>query len=175
MGLWGTSAGSEHKPNWLTPAQKENCYATPHGWVLKHANGTEETLVCVRGLSGAARLAAASITGVSFAKGAFARSATKTVMVEFNEKVAVTGTPTVTLTTTGVSGTIVASYSGINANGTVLTFTFTVPAEAGDISVVAQSVALAGGTIVEQAAGALAASLVISAGIAGAAGNKVVA
>lgn len=175
MGLWGTKAGSEHKPNWLTPAQKEKCYATPHGWVLEHPNGTKETLVCVRGLSEAARLAAASITRVAFAKGTFAQGATKTITVEFNEKVTVTGTPTLTLTTTGASGTIEASYSATNDLGTVLTFTFTVPSETGVISIGAQSVALAGGTIVEQATGHVAADRVIGAGLATAAGTKTVA
>ena len=175
MGLWGTAAGSEHKPNWLTPAQKERCYATPHGWVLDHPNGTQETLVCVRGLSGAARLAAASVTGITFSKGTYARSANKTITVVFNEKVTVTGNPTLTLTTTGAAATITATYASTNATGTTLTFSLTVPDEAGVISVGAQSITLAGGTIKEQAAGALDADLVITSDVATAAGTKTVA
>ena len=41
---------NKNKPEWLTEEEKKNCVATPRGWVLKRANGSEELLVAIRGL-----------------------------------------------------------------------------------------------------------------------------
>ena len=173
MGLWGTGTnGSEKKPVWLSPAQQERCYATQQGWVLEHQNGTKELLVCVRGLSGAGRMAAASISRIAFASGVYAQGATRTIVLEYNEKVAVTGTPTIAVATTGALGPIVASFTGINATGTKLTFSFTVPAEVANLTIAAQTVALAGGTIKEVAAPQVNAELNITTALASAAGSK---
>lgn len=169
MPLWGTSAANESKPKYLTDEQKEQCYATGAGWAIKRPDGEEEILVSIRGLS--TRLAAASITEVKFASGSYVAGATKSVKVSFNEKVAVTGNPTLVVTGS-VAGAVTATYASTNANGTVLTFNFTVPAADNVLTVGAQSVSLAGGTIVEQAAGATAASLVITSAVATAAGSK---
>lgn len=169
MALWGTKSGIENMPTWLTPEERENCYATSAGWVLKHKDGTEELLVAVRGLQ--TRLGAANITKVSFGSGAYTAGASKQVKVTFNEKVTVTGNPTLEVTNS-LGGTVTATYASINAQGTTLTFTFTAPAAGATLSIAAQSVSLAGGTITEQATGNAAAELAISAGIAGAAGTK---
>lgn len=146
--LWGKTSGDEHKPVWLTDAQKENCYATSAGWVLKHNNGIEELLVAVAGLSLAGKLAAATITSVKFGSGTYTAGTTKTVRVQFNEKVTVTGNPTLVVTGS-VAGAITATYASTNTAGDTLVFNFTVPAAANVLSVGTQSVLLAGGTITE--------------------------
>lgn len=170
--LWGTSAitGLEHKPVWLTDTQKESTYATKDGWVYKRKDGTEEVLVAIRGLN--TRLAAATITSVVFGNGTYTAGTTKTVKVQFNEKVTVTGTPTLVVTGS-VIGAVTASYTSTNSAGDTLTFSFTVPAAGNVLSVGAQSVSLAGGTIVETGISpTVNASLTISSTVAGAAGTK---
>lgn len=146
--LWGTNTSNESKPAWLTDAQKENCFATPGGWVLRHNNGIEETLVAIAGLSLVSKLAAATITDVRFGSGTFTAGATRTVRVQFNEKVTVTGTPTLVVTGS-IAGAITASYTSTNTAGDTLVFSFTVPAATNVLSVGTQSVTLAGGTITE--------------------------
>lgn len=170
--LWGTSAatGLEHKPVWLTDTQKESTYATKDGWVYKRKDGTEEVLVAIRGLN--TRLAAATITSVAFGTGTYTAGTTKTVKVQFNEKVTVTGTPTLVVTGS-VAGSITASYASTNTAGDTLTFSFTVPAADNTLSVGAQSVSLAGGTIVETGiTPTVNAALTISSTVATAAGTK---
>jgi hypothetical protein len=167
MPLWGTKSGLENMPNWLTAEEKERCYATPSGWVYKHPSGVEEVLVSVRNL--ATRVGAATITGVKFGSGTYTAGSTKQVKVIFNEKVTVTGTPTLAVTNS-LGGTVTASYVSTNAQGTTLTFEFTVPAVGAVLSIAAQSVAA--GTIVEQAAGAAVAERAISAKLATEAGTK---
>jgi hypothetical protein len=176
--LWGTGAnGHEGKPSWLNADEKERCYATPQGWVLKHPGGAEELLVAVKGLSLASKMGTATIDKVSFQSGTFTRSQARTVKVFFNEPVVVTGNPTL-LVTSSAGGTVTATYASINAEGTTLTFNLTTPAVATTLSVGAQSIVLAGGTINEKATplqGTVAAALAISAGVATAAGTKVIA
>ena len=172
MASWGTSTNLEKKPTWLTEAQKESCYATPAGWVFKRKDGEEEVLVAIKGLSLAERLAAATITDIVFATGTYTAAGTKSVKVSFNEKVTVTGSPTL-IVTGSVAGAITATYASTNAAGTTLTFNFTVPASGNVLSVGAQSVALAGGTVVETGVTpTVNASLVVTAGVASAAGTK---
>jgi hypothetical protein len=173
--LWGKGTGGfEDKPNWLTPAQKENCYATAAGWVLKHNNGIEELLVAIRGLSLVGELGAATITELKWV-GTYKEYGPGVIKVAFNEKVVVTGTPTITVTHGG--GTITGTFASINANKTTLTFNITVPAIANSpLSVAAQSVALAGGTINEfdTTNGTVNALLPISAGLVAALGTKAI-
>lgn len=170
--LWGTSSatGLEHKPVWLTETQKESTYATKDGWVYKRKDGTEEVLVAVRGLN--TRLSSASITAVTFATGTYTGGGTKSVKVQFNEKVTVTGSPTLVVTGS-VAGAVTATYASTNAAGDTLTFSFTVP-DAGDtLSVGAQSVSLDGGTITETGiTPTVNADLAISSTVAAAAGTK---
>lgn len=177
--LWGTSAttGLEHKPNWLVDSlnplrdqQKENTYATKDGWVYKRKDGTEEVLVAIRGLN--TRLAAATVTSIVFGSGAYTAGTTKTVRVQFNEKVTVTGNPTLVVTGS-VAGSVTATYSSTNAAGDTLVFSFTVPAAGNTLSIGAQSVLLAGGTITETGIDpTVNASLTVSSTVAAAAGTK---
>lgn len=146
--LWGVNTTNENKPNWLTDAQKENCFATPAGWVLRHNNGIEELLVAVAGLSLAGKLAAATITDIRWGTGTYTAGTTKSVRVQFNEKVTVTGSPTLVVTGS-VTGAVTATYASTNTAGDTLVFNFTVPAAGQTLSVGAQSIALAGGTITE--------------------------
>jgi len=171
MPLWGTSTSNENKPLWLTQEEQENCYATAEGWVLKHpGRGTEELLVAVRGLD--TGLAAPSITKIVFGSGSYVVGTSATVKVSYNEKVTVTGTPTLVVTGS-VAGAITASYSSINATGTTLTFTFTVPDAGNDLTIGAQSVVITGATIKEaKAPGTTNADVAITSDVGTAAGTK---
>jgi hypothetical protein len=173
--LWGKGTnGFEDKPNWLTPAQKENCYATAAGWVLKHNNGIEELLVAIKGLSLVGELGAATITELKWV-GTYKEYGPGVIKISFNEKVAVTGNPTITVTHGG--GTITGTFASINTNKTTLTFNITVPAIANSpLSVAAQSVALAGGTINEEdtSNGTVNAALAVSSALATALGTKAI-
>ena len=144
--LWGIKSGNEVKPNWLTPSQKENTFATNGGWVLRHNSGIEEPLVAIANLK--AKLGAANITEVNFGTGPWRVGQTRTMRVVFNEKVTVTGTPTVVVTGS-VAGPITASYTSTTGQGNILVFSFTVPAAGQTLSFGTQSVVLNGGTITE--------------------------
>lgn len=168
--LWGIKAGNEVKPSWLNDEEKENTFASNAGWVLKHPSGIEETLVAVANLK--VKLGAASITEVKFGTGTYTAGTTKTVRVTYNEKVTVTGSPTLVVTGS-VDGPVTATYSSTTGQGNVLVFAFTVPAAANVLTVGAQNITLAGGTIVEtDVTPTVNADVAISAGIALAAGPK---
>lgn len=168
--LWGIKAGDEAKPNWLTDDEKENTFASNAGWVLRHPSGIEETLVAIANLK--SKLGAASITEVKFGTGTYTAAGTKTVRVTFNEKITVTGSPTLVVTGS-VDGDITATYSSTSGQGNVAVFSFTVPVAGNVLSIGAQSVSLAGGTIVEtDVSPTVNAALTISAAIAAAAGTK---
>lgn len=170
--LWGIKSGNEDKPIWLTDAEKENTFATNGGWVLRHPSGIEETLVAVANLK--TKLGAASITEVKFGTGTFTEATTKTVRVTYNEKVTVTGNPTLVVTG-ATAGAITATYSSTAGQGNVLVFSFTVPAVPDTLSIGAQSISLAGGTVTETGVSpTVNAELAISATIAAAAGTKTV-
>lgn len=168
--LWGIKAGNEDKPSWLNDAQKENTFATNAGWVLRHNSGIEETLVAIANLK--SKLGAASITEVKFGTGTYTAGTTKTIRVTYNEKVTVTGSPTLVVTGS-VDGAIAATYTSTAGQGNVLVFSFTVPAAANVLTVGAQSIDLDGGTVVETGVTpTVDADLAISAAIAAAAGTK---
>jgi hypothetical protein len=172
--LWGTSsaAGQEQKPNWLTDEEKENCFATSAGWVLRHPDGTEELLVAVAGLSLEAKLSAASITAIRFANGIYTEGTTKVIRVQYNEKVTVTGTPTLTVTGS-VAGAITASYVSTNTAGDTILFEFVVPAAGDTLTIGAQSINITGDTITETGVTpTINGEVVISADVATAAGSK---
>ena len=146
QGLWGIKSGNEVKPNWLTPAQKENTFATNGGWVLRHNSGIEEPLVAIANLK--TKLGAANVTEVRFGVGPWTAGTTKTIRVVFNEKVTVTGAPTIVVTGS-VAGAVTATYTSTAGQGNILVFSFTVPAAGQTLSVGTQSIVLNGGTIVE--------------------------
>ncbi len=172
--LWGVGGvRGEEKPNWVVDTArynaKENTFATNAGWVVKSQDGTEETLVSIANLK--TKLGAASPINIKWGTGTFTAGASRTVRVSFNEKVTVTGSPTITLTTT--AGNVTATYTSTTGQGNVLVFTFTVPVAGTVVSVGAQSIALAGGTIVETGVTpTVNADLVITAAVASAAGSK---
>lgn len=168
--LWGITAGSEAKPNWLTDEEKESTFATNGGWVLRHPSGIEETLVAIANLK--TRLGAASVTEVKFATGTYTAGTTKSVRVTFNEKVTVTGTPTIAVTGS-VAGAITATYASTAGQGNVLVFNFTVPAAANVLTVDAQTIVVTGATITEtDVTPTVNATLTIDATTAAAAGSK---
>lgn len=145
MPLWGTSPSDESKPKYLTEEEKASTYATKSGWVFKRADGTEEILVAIGGLG--ETLGAADVSDVYFANTAASYTqgnANAFVTVAFNESVVVTGAPTLVVSgsTTDATATY-ASGSGSNK----LQFKFAVPAETQTLTIEAQSIALAGGTI----------------------------
>lgn len=170
--LWGIKAGNEVKPSWLNEEEQENTFATNAGWVLRHPSGIEETLVAIANLK--TKLGAASITSVKFGTGTFNAATSKTVRVTYNEKVTITGSPTLVVTGS-VAGAITATYSSTVGQGNILVFTFTTPAAANVLSIGAQSILLAGGTVTETGVSpTVNADLAIAADIALAAGNKTV-
>lgn len=161
MPLWGKSTANESKPKYLNAEDSTNTYATKQGWVLKRADGTEELLVAIGGL--AQSLANPDVTDIFFANtnASYIRNANTFVTVGFNEKVNVTGSPTINVV--GSSANAVATYaSGTGTNK--LLFRFTVPNSAQTLSLAAQNITLAGGTIQDAANTAVSANLVIQIG-----------
>ena len=132
----------------------EDCFATEHGWVLRHYKGTDkatarywdELLVAIGGLAGGTSattlLGEADITAVFFEQEALSQGDTGTVVVIYNEQVDVSGT--VTLAVTGsVTGAITATYArGTGSNR--LEFDFTVPSQAEVLSIADQTIGGAG-------------------------------
>ena len=163
MALWGTTVtADESKPKWLTAEQKKTVFATDRGWVQLNGKGLEEVLCAIGGLSGgssaSAGLGAATITSTDFVTTAFDVSAGGNIDVRviYNEKVTVTGSPTMVIANSraggGSAATKTATYqSGSGTNR--LTFRCTIGAggstvSAGDVlSIGAQNVALAGGSM----------------------------
>ena len=160
MPLWGKSTADESKPKWLDRVNKngllEDCFATEQGWVLRHYKGADkatarywdEVLVAIGGLGGDGAsdlLAAGDITAVFFEQEALAQTDTGTVVVIYNEQVDVTGSPTLDVTGS-VTGAVTATYArGTGTNR--LEFDFTVPSATETLSIGAQTINLAGGTI----------------------------
>lgn len=159
MALWGTTANvDEAKPKWLTAEQKKNVYATDRGWVQLNGKGLEEVIVAIGGLAGGtsatAGLGAANITAVEFsAASAYSElnGGTVSVVVTFNERVDVTGTPQVTVNSTGATSTFTLDYVSHTRNRVTFTATGgngTLPVVENDVlSIGTNAVALNGGTI----------------------------
>jgi len=164
MPLWGKTESDESKPKWLDRVNKnglaEDCFATEQGWVLRHYKGTDkntarywdELLVAIGGLAGGTSattlLGEADVTAVFFEQEALEQGDTGTVVVIYNEQVDVTGNPTLAVTGS-VTGAITATFArGTGSNR--LEFDFTVPAQAEDLSIGDQTIALAGGTILDK-------------------------
>jgi len=162
MALWGVSTSDESKPKWLTAEQKKTVFATDRGWVQLNGKGLEEVLCSIGNLEGGtsttAALGAATITSTDFVTTSFDVSdgGNIDVRVIYNEKVTVTGSPTLVITNDqaggGSAATKTATYqSGSGTNR--LTFRCTIGAggstvSADDVlSIGAQNVALAGGTL----------------------------
>ena len=156
MALWGITDADEAKPKWLTSAEKADVYATDRGWVKLNGKGLEEVICSIGGLSTA--VGGADINTAAFVSTAFDVSAGGNIDVRviYNEKVTVTGSPTMVITNSqaggGSAATKTATYqSGSGTNR--LTFRCTIGAggstvSADDVlSIAAQNVALAGGSL----------------------------
>lgn len=189
MSLWGSSSSDESKPKNLTTADKAEVYANESGWVVRagskltgngNTSATPEVLVTIGGLSTA--LAAASISSTQFDISEFDVSAggTLSATVNYNEQVTVVGSPTIVVTNSqaggGSAATLTLTKSAATANA--ITFTLVVGAAGSTISaddvlsIGAQNVALAGGTIKDTAAATDTNALVaISAGAGSIAGT----
>ena len=189
MSLWGSSSSDESKPKNLTTADKAEVYANESGWVVRagskltgngNTSATPEVLVTIGGLGTA--LAAASISSTQFDISEFDVSAggTLSATVNYNEQVTVVGSPTIVVTNSqaggGSAATLTLTKSAATANA--ITFTLVVGAAGSTISaddvlsIGAQNVTLAGGTIKDTAAATDTNALVaISAGAGSIAGT----
>tara|TARA_Y100000004_G_scaffold184324_1_gene233214 strand:- start:9 stop:593 length:585 start_codon:yes stop_codon:yes gene_type:complete len=172
MGLWGATDADEAKPKFLTSDQKDEIQATSSGWVIEagssmtgngNTSAQKEVLVAIRGL--ATKIGQATVDSVDWNITTFDKSegGTLSLTVRYNEAVTVTGSPTVAVTN-GNEGTgtgrgphtlTYASGSGTNE----LIFTLAIGAanaatNADDVLTVgAQNIALAGGTLVDTIGG----------------------
>mgnify|MGYP001427801183 FL=1 len=192
MALWGITDADEAKPKWLTDAEKKQVFANNSGWVVEggstmtgngNVDAQPEVLCCVPML--ATGLGAADITQIEFITTAFDKSdgGNIDVRVRFNEAVTVNtsgGTPTLTITNDTPSRNLTATYlSGTGKNE--LIFRKTIAAanaatNAGDVlSIAANAMALASGTIKDTADGTTNATITNSGAIGTAAGSITVA
>ena len=181
MPLWGATDADESKPKWLTTAQKKEVFADTTGWVVEggstmtgndNTSAAPEILAAIGGLT--TKIGAADITGVEWITTAADKSAgfTLSVRVRWNEAVTVTGNPTLAVTNgnqgsgsgRGPHTVVYASGSGSNE----LVFSLAIAAanaatNADDVlTVAAQTIALAGGTIKDTADGTTVSARAIS-------------
>ena len=192
MALWGITDADEAKPKWLTDAEKKEVFANNSGWVVEggssmtgngNVDAQPEVLCCIGQL--ATGLGSADITEIEFITTAFDKSdgGNIDVRVRFNEAVTVNtsgGTPTLTITNDTPSRNLTATYfSGTGKNE--LVFRKTIAAanaatNAGDVlSIAANAMALASGTIKDTADGTTNATITNSGAIGTAAGTITVA
>ena len=146
MALWGNSSSDESKPKWTTDgnktADKQNVFATEQGWVMRHYTNADksthydEILCALSGLPTA--LSDATITSVHFDKKTYARAATGSVIVVYNELVDVTNGATLTVTASGTSDPTATAAAQTGTNRVV--FTFTVPSATTTLSIGAQTI-----------------------------------
>lgn len=94
MPIWG--AGVERKPVVGHPANSANVFATSQGWVHRWPWG-DEVIVAIGGLANSALMGNASLDVVRALTANVTNAAAQTlsVLIQFNEAVSVTGTPTV--------------------------------------------------------------------------------
>lgn len=148
MALWGVTDADEAKPKYLKQEDKNNVVAKAEGWVLKKAVGSrnlEEVLVAVGSNTNlATALGNADITGVWFKEASYDQGDTATVVVNYNENVDVSNGATLVVTGS-VTGAITATAAAHDAKNNI-EFTFTVPSQAEDLSIGAQTIS---GTIVD--------------------------
>ena len=183
MPLWGNSDSDESKPKNLTTAEKKEVFATNSGWVREagsawsgngNADADPEVLVAVGGLAGS--IGAADVTEVEWITTAADKSAgfTLSVRVRYNEAVTVSGNPTLAVTNGNEgSGSGRGPHTLVYASGTgtnELVFSLAIAAanaatNANDVlSIGAQNIALAGGTLKDTADGTTNAAVAISGG-----------
>lgn len=160
MASWGATDANEAKPKWLTAAQKTDTFADSRGWVYRDPNtGLEEVLVAIGNLSAATKLNIADVTAVNFTTTSFSEAAGGNIdiAVSFNEKITVTGSPTITVTNdqagSGTDATFTATYqSGSGRNKLTFRATYAAANGVADtdvLSIADQNITLAGGTLVD--------------------------
>ena len=192
MALWGATDADESKPKNLTEAEKKEVFATASGWVREAgsaASGNDNTsadpevLCCVSDL--ATKIGSADITEIEFITTSIGEAAGGNIdiRVRFNERVDITGNPTVTVTNSqaggGTDATFTAAYiSGTASNEIVFRKTYGAAdggiAENDVLSIGVNAMALAGGTV-KDAGTATNSTITNSAGIGTAAGTITVA
>lgn len=153
MALWGISDADESKPKWLTDADKKKVYADASGWRFENpkSGATDEILCAVSGL--AVSIGSADITEIEFISTAFDKSegGTLSVRVRFNEAVAVTGTPQLTVVNDQRANHTLSYASGTGSNELVFSLVIGAANAAtsdGDVlSIGANAMALNGGTV----------------------------
>ena len=181
MALWGTSDADESKPKNLTTAEKKEVFANNSGWVREagsiwsgndNTDADPEVLVAVSGLADS--IGAADVTEVEWITSTADKSAgfTLSVRVRWNEAVTVTGNPTLAVTNGNQgSGSGRGPHTLVYASGTgtnELVFSLAIAAanaatNANDVlSIGAQTIALAGGTIKDTADGTTVSARAIS-------------
>jgi len=156
MALWGITDADESKPKWMTSAEKADVFATSRGWVKLNGKGLEEVICSIGGLSTA--VGGADINTSAFVGAAFDVSTGGNIDVRltFNEKVTVTGSPTIAITNSQAGGGSAASLTATYQSGSSsnkLVFRHTIGAAGSTVSaddvlsIAGQNIALAGGTI----------------------------
>jgi len=181
MPLWGNSDADESKPKWLTDAEKKEVFANTSGWVVEagsamtgndNTSAAPEILVAIGNLT--TNIGAADVTEVEWITTAADKSAgfTLSVRVRWNEAVTVTGNPTLAVTNGNQgSGSGRGPHTLVYASGTgtnELVFSLAIAAanaatNANDVLTVgAQTIALAGGTIKDTADGTTVSARAIS-------------
>ena len=182
MSLWGNSDADEAKPKWLTAAEKKLTFADARGWVFKKSDNHQEEVLCAIGEL-ATSIGKADITHITWVSTAFDKSdgGTLSATVTFNEKVTVSGTPTLSVTNGNQGsgsgrGPHVLSYaSGSSTNK--LTFSLAIGANnaatnADDVlSFGANPLAHAGGSTIVDTAGGGNATITSASSIGTAAGT----
>jgi hypothetical protein len=182
MSLWGNSDADEAKPKWLTAAQKKLTFADARGWVYKQSGNHQEEVLCAIGEL-ATSIGQADITDITWVTTAFDKSdgGTLSATVTFNEKVTVSGTPTLSVSNgnqgsgTGRGPHLLAYASGSSTNK--LTFSLAIGAanaatNASDVlSFGANAVAHAGGSTIVDTVGGGNATITSAAGIGTLAGS----
>jgi hypothetical protein len=178
MPLWGNSTSDEKRPTWLRegdgPANNLNeCFADERGWVIKHADGNEEVIVAIGGLSGYGTtdqgLGAATIVRVFFSKTGFGTASTGTVFVQYNEKVDVKNLAATLQVEGSIDGTIVAYATTTTASKRV-GFAFTTPADEQTLVIPGQSIV---GIITDTSTNVASEKIIVSTLVTGAGGSGV--
>lgn len=139
MALWGATTADEAKPKHLTAEEKYDVYATERGWTAPaggNPDGEREVLVAIGGLSGAAKLADASISSVNWSTTTHSVAAggdpAIAVTVNWNEPVVVQAGAKILVTPTGPGGPgddiELVNYGTETAPTNRALFTITLPA-----------------------------------------------
>jgi hypothetical protein len=193
MPLWGATDADESKPKWLTTAQKKEVFANTTGWVVEggstmtgndNTSAAPEILAAIGGLT--TKIGAADVTGVEWITTAADKSAgfTLSVRVRWNEAVTVTGNPTLAVTNGNQgSGSGRGPHTLVYASGsTTNELVFSLAIAGGNnatkvddvLTIGAQTIALAGGTIKDTADGTTVSARAISGAQGTAAGGVTV-